>query len=62
MTVAAATPADVTELAAVATATFPLACPPSVTAENVAAFLSDNLSADNFKLSNKTQIHFFSVR
>jgi len=48
VTVAAATPADVTELAAVATATFPLACPPSVTAENVAAFLSDNLSADNF--------------
>lgn len=46
--VAPATPADVTELAAVAAETFPLACPASVTAENIAAFLSENLSADKF--------------
>lgn len=39
---------DLDELAAVAACTFPLACPPSVTAENVAAFVDANLSAARF--------------
>lgn len=43
-----ASPADVTELAAVAAATFPLACPPTVSADNVAAFVAANLSAAHF--------------
>lgn len=36
------------ELADLAAATFPLACPPSVAADNVAAFIEDNLSAAHF--------------
>ena len=36
------------ELAAVAAHTFPLACPPSVTPENVASFIAANLSAARF--------------
>jgi len=47
--VAAATGADVPELADVAARTFPLACPPSVTPANVAAFIAENLSADRFR-------------
>lgn len=43
-----ATAADLPELAAVAAATFPLACPPSVTPDNVAAFIADNLSEERF--------------
>ncbi|WP_142279628.1 GNAT family N-acetyltransferase [Mycobacterium arosiense] len=39
---------DAAELAAVAALTFPLACPPSVTAENIAAFVDANLSAARF--------------
>lgn len=39
---------DLAELAAVAAATFPLACPPAATAENIAAFVADNLSAARF--------------
>lgn len=46
--VAPATPADVTELAAVAAATFPLACPPTATADNVAAFIAAHLTAPHF--------------
>jgi len=42
--VAAADEADLPELADVAARTFPLACPPSVTAENIAAFIDENLS------------------
>ncbi|MFV8230951.1 GNAT family N-acetyltransferase [Mycolicibacterium fortuitum] len=41
-----ATAADLPELAAVAAATFPLACPPSVTPDNIAAFIAENLSED----------------
>lgn len=41
-------PADLTELAAVAATTFPLACPPGVTEENVNAFIAANLSAEAF--------------
>ncbi len=41
-------PDDVAELADVAARTFPLACPPTVTPENVAAFIAANLSAERF--------------
>lgn len=41
-------PADLSELATVAAHTFPLACPPGVTEENVAAFIAANLSAAAF--------------
>lgn len=40
--------ADIDELAAVAAATFPLACPPSATEDNIAAFIAANLSAARF--------------
>jgi ribosomal protein S18 acetylase RimI-like enzyme len=42
--IARANPADITELTAVAARTFPLACPPSVTDANIAAFIDANLS------------------
>ncbi|MBX7453385.1 GNAT family N-acetyltransferase [Mycolicibacterium sp. 3033] len=44
-------PADATqldELAAVAACTFPLACPPSCTPDDVAAFIAANLTPDRF--------------
>lgn len=40
--------ADLTELAEVAARTFPLACPASATADNIAAFIAENLSRDRF--------------
>jgi ribosomal protein S18 acetylase RimI-like enzyme len=40
--------ADLTELAAVAARTFPLACPPSTGADDIAAFIAENLSAESF--------------
>jgi len=40
--------ADVPELADVAAATFPLACPPSSAPDDIAAFIAGNLSADRF--------------
>ncbi|CRZ14836.1 GNAT family N-acetyltransferase [Mycolicibacterium neworleansense] len=43
-----ATAADVPDLAAVAATTFPLACPPSVTPDNVAAFIAETLSEERF--------------
>ncbi|WP_254849202.1 GNAT family N-acetyltransferase [Mycobacterium sp. GA-1841] len=43
-----ATAADVPELAAVAAATFPLACPPSATGDNIAAFIAETLSEKRF--------------
>lgn len=43
-----ATAADIPEVATVAAATFPLACPPSVTPDNVAAFIAENLSEERF--------------
>ncbi|TFV56009.1 GNAT family N-acetyltransferase [Mycobacterium sp. PS03-16] len=43
-----ATPADLPELADVAARTFPLACPPSATSENIAAFIDENLSRQRF--------------
>jgi GNAT superfamily N-acetyltransferase len=47
--VAAAVEADIPELADVAARTFPLACPPSVTPENIAAFVEENLSQTRFR-------------
>jgi ribosomal protein S18 acetylase RimI-like enzyme len=41
--------ADLTELAGVAALTFPLACPPSVTPDDVAAFVAENLSEERFR-------------
>ena len=46
--VAAAVAADVDELSGVAAQTFPLACPASVSAADVAAFIDENLSAHRF--------------
>jgi GNAT superfamily N-acetyltransferase len=46
--VAVAEPADAGQLAAVAARTFPLACPPASTAENIAAFIDTHLSAGRF--------------
>jgi ribosomal protein S18 acetylase RimI-like enzyme len=43
-----AAPADLAELADVAARTFPLACPPSATRQNIAAFIDENLSEDRF--------------
>jgi ribosomal protein S18 acetylase RimI-like enzyme len=47
--VATAVEADLPELADVAARTFPLACPPSVTPENIAAFIDENLSHARFR-------------
>ncbi len=47
--VTAAVEADLTELADVAARTFPLACPPAVTPDNVAAFIEENLSESRFR-------------
>jgi ribosomal protein S18 acetylase RimI-like enzyme len=46
--VVAVVAADLPELADVAARTFPLACPPSVTADNIAAFIDENLSETRF--------------
>ncbi|WP_407665353.1 GNAT family N-acetyltransferase [Mycolicibacterium stellerae] len=46
--VTTATLADLAELADVAAETFPLACPPSVSQENVAAFIDENLTQSHF--------------
>jgi ribosomal protein S18 acetylase RimI-like enzyme len=47
--VAAANEADLPELADVAARTFPLACPPSATPENIVAFIDENLSQARFR-------------
>ena len=47
--VAAAVEAELPELADVAARTFPLACPPSVTLDNIVAFIDENLSPDRFR-------------
>jgi ribosomal protein S18 acetylase RimI-like enzyme len=47
--VAAAVEADLPELADVAARTFPLACPPSATPENIAAFVEENLTHARFR-------------
>jgi ribosomal protein S18 acetylase RimI-like enzyme len=46
--VTAATADEVAEIAEVAAQTFPLACPPSVSQENVAAFIAENLTRAHF--------------
>jgi len=47
--VAAAVVADLPELAALAARTFPLACPASVSADNIAAFIDENLTEQRFR-------------
>src|SRR6476661_1418584 len=47
--VSPANEADLPELADVAARTFPLACPPSVTPENIVAFVDENLSQARFR-------------
>lgn len=44
----AAVAADLNELSTVAAQTFPLACPASVSADNVTAFIDENLSEQRF--------------
>lgn len=46
--VVSASSADLPELADVAARTFPLACPPSTTRENIAAFVAEHLTAQRF--------------
>jgi ribosomal protein S18 acetylase RimI-like enzyme len=46
--VTAASETDLPELGDVAARTFPLACPPATTAEDVAAFIAANLTAERF--------------
>ncbi len=48
LTVTAAGAELAAELAEVAAAAFPLACPPSVAAADIAAFIEENLSAERF--------------
>jgi ribosomal protein S18 acetylase RimI-like enzyme len=48
MRVEPATREDLPELAQLAATTFPLACPPAVSPDNVAAFIAAHLSADHF--------------
>ncbi|WAP51275.1 GNAT family N-acetyltransferase [Arthrobacter sp. ATA002] len=48
LSVTAATSADAPELAALAALTFPLACPPEVTAADSAEFIAAHLSEDAF--------------
>ena len=43
-----ATPADAAALAALAAVTFPLACPPTTTAEAISDFIARNLTRDRF--------------
>ncbi|KUI11814.1 acetyltransferase [Mycobacterium sp. GA-1285] len=45
----AAVEADLPELVDVAARTFPLACPPAVTPDDVAAFVEENLSESRFR-------------
>jgi ribosomal protein S18 acetylase RimI-like enzyme len=47
--VAAAVEADLAELADVAAVTFPLACPPAATPQNISAFIAENLSQVRFR-------------
>jgi len=48
--VCAAGIADADELAAIAAATFPLACPPSADPGDIAACITENLSAERFAM------------
>ncbi|WP_328354648.1 GNAT family N-acetyltransferase [Mycobacterium sp. NBC_00419] len=48
VSITVAADADAEELAAVAAATFPLACPPSSPPRDVAAFIADHLSPQRF--------------
>lgn len=46
--IVAAEPSRLTELADVAARTFPLACPPSCTPDDIAAFIAENLTPERF--------------
>jgi ribosomal protein S18 acetylase RimI-like enzyme len=48
LTVSVADPARRDEIADVAARTFPLACPPSCSAADIAAFIADHLTAERF--------------
>lgn len=47
--VATAVDTDLAEVAGVAARTFPLACPPAATPDNIAAFVDENLSQARFR-------------
>jgi ribosomal protein S18 acetylase RimI-like enzyme len=47
--IAAPAAADIEELADVAARTFPLACPPSATPDDIVAFIDENLSQHRFR-------------
>ena len=49
VSVSRAEPADAAELSALAALTFPLACPPAVTAQDSAAFVAEHLSEASFQ-------------
>jgi ribosomal protein S18 acetylase RimI-like enzyme len=49
LVVTAAVDADVPDLADIAARTFSLACPPSATEQNIAAFIEENLSESRFR-------------
>lgn len=46
----AAVVADLAELADIAARTFPLACPPTVSVDDITAFIDENLSEDRFRV------------
>lgn len=48
LTIRAATPTDAEPLAALAARTFPRACPPEITAEDMAEFIAENLRPDQW--------------
>ncbi|MFD1860950.1 GNAT family N-acetyltransferase [Aeromicrobium camelliae] len=48
MTIRRAEPADLSELAALAALTFPLACPPHLSQADMDAFVAEHLSAERF--------------
>lgn len=64
MTVTPAATADIDELAAVAAETFPLACPPTTRTEDIASFITANLSARRFAeyLRDRTRAVFVARR
>ncbi|OUZ11328.1 GNAT family N-acetyltransferase [Aeromicrobium sp. PE09-221] len=48
MTIRTAVPADLDRLADLAARTFPLACPPHLPPDDIAAFIAEHLTADRF--------------
>ena len=62
MDVRVATPADAAALSEIASATFPLACPPRTTAEAIADFISKNFTVTHFEgyLSDPDRVLFLA--